>query len=116
MGQQSITVLKLGLPGITTTYITGTITTLMADVARLLSLSFRNPPVLTPAIENRLEHEQPVRLLSVLLTYSIAAIMGGYGELHFALLTAFLPLTAIIVAILLHYIPLNAKKGGVHPG
>ena len=115
MGQQSIAVLNLGLPGITTTYITGTITTLMANIGRFFSLPLSNQPTITPAIESQIEHEKPARLASVWLTYIIAAIIGGYGELHFAALAAFLPLLAVTVVIVLHYAPFSTKDDA-HPG
>lgn len=101
MGQQSATVLSLGIPGISTTYITGTITTLMANVSRHFSLYIDRHPVTTPAIDTQVAHQKPARMAAVWLTYIIAAIIGGYGELHFPSQAAFLPLLAIITVILI---------------
>ena len=111
MGQQSTTVLSLGIPGISTTYISGTITTLMANLARRLARRLDTPAIITPSATRQVEGQKPARLIAVWLIYIIAAIIGGYGALHFASLAAFLPLLAVLLAILMHYTPSSARNG-----
>ncbi len=110
MGQQSTTVLSLGIPGISTTYITGTITTLMVNLTRRLTRRVDTPAVITPTATLQVERHKPGRLIAVWLIYIVAAIIGGYGALHFASLTAFLPFVAVIAAIAMHYALSNARN------
>lgn len=113
MGQQSATIISLGIPGISTTYISGTITTLMANLACRLARQVDTPAVVSPSDTLQVERQKPARLIAVWLIYIIAAIIGGYGVLHFASLAAFLPFLAAIVAICIHYAPSRAR-GDVH--
>jgi uncharacterized membrane protein YoaK (UPF0700 family) len=108
MGLQSTTILSLGIPGISTTYISGTITTLMANLARRLARRVDTPVVITPIATIQVERQKPIRLITVWLIYIVAAIIGGYGALHFASLVAFLPFVAVVAAIAMHYMPSNA--------
>jgi uncharacterized membrane protein YoaK (UPF0700 family) len=103
MGQQSTTVLSLGIPGISTTYITGTITILMANLARRLARRVGEPAVITPIATLQVERQKPARLIAVWLIYIVAAIIGAYGAIHFTSFVAFLPLIAILMAIAMHY-------------
>ncbi len=113
MGQQSTTVLSLGIPGISTTYISGTITTLMANLARRLARHVDEPAIITPIATIQVERQKPARLIAVWLVYIIAAITGGYGALHAASLAAFLPFIAVVIAIAIHYMPSSAR-GDAH--
>lgn len=100
MGQQSAIVLSLGIPAISTTYISGTITTLMANLGRRLFLQAHEEPLIPP-IRTAIEREHPARLAAVWLTYITAAIIGGYGELHYSHLAAFLPVLALAILIMM---------------
>lgn len=104
MGQQSAIVTSLGFPGISTTYISGTITTLMANLGRRIFLAVRGQTASLLDSTPQVEREHPARLLAVWLTYLVAAVIAGYGELHFTQLTAFLPFATmgvLLVAALL---------------
>lgn len=113
MGQQSAIVTSLGFPGISTTYISGTITTFMTNLGRRLFLSARGQ---APGLLNstpQVEHEHPARLLAVWSTYLVAAIIAGYGELHFMPLTAFLPFTTM--GAMLAVVLIARQASGKHP-
>lgn len=97
MGQQSAIIFCLGIPGISTTYISGTITTLLANLSRRLSRSIHDEPPVTPEIE----HQRPERMATLWITYIVAATVGSYGELHFPALAAYLPLLAMTVVLIL---------------
>lgn len=99
MGQQSATVVSLDIPGISTTYITGTITTLMTSFGRRLFIRTQEPPALANAVDAQIEQQKPARLAAVWLTYIIAAIVSGLAALHLAWLAPLLPLAAIVVVI-----------------
>lgn len=102
MGQQSATIVSLGIPGVSTTYITGTITTLMSNISRHFSLRIHHQPIITPAVTAQTEHQKPARLASVWITYISAAIIGSYGELHVPLLAAFLPFLAVAIVVIMN--------------
>jgi len=101
MGQQSATIVSLGIPGISTTYITGTITTLLSNISRHFSLRIQHQPIITPAVTAQTEHQRPVRLASVWITYISAAIIGSYSELHVPSLAAFLPFLAVAIVVIM---------------
>lgn len=100
MGQQSAIVLSLGVPGIVTTYISGTITSLMADMGRRIVIRTQKPPAIAEAIDAQIERQKPTRMAAVWLTYILAAIISGFVALHLAWLAALLPLVAIVVVII----------------
>lgn len=99
VGQQSAVVTSLGVPGVSTTYITGTITTLMTAIGRRLFIHTQEPPTVANAVDAQIEQQKPVRLAFVWLTYIVAAIVTGTGLIHFSSLVVFLPLIAIVAAI-----------------
>lgn len=98
MGQQSAIVVSLGVPGISTTYITGTITTLMSAFGRRLFIHTQEPPPLADAQEAQIEHLRPLRLATVWLIYIVAAGISGFTALHIPALASFLPFIAVVMA------------------
>lgn len=103
MGQQSATIFSMGIPGISTTYITGTITTLLANlVQRFPRLAPRSFSPFVPPAHAHIISQKPIRLASIWLLYIIAAILAAYGELHFPILAAYLPLLAILVVLIMN--------------
>jgi uncharacterized membrane protein YoaK (UPF0700 family) len=100
MGQQSAIALSLDVPGVSTTYITGTITTLMASLGRRLFVDTQKPRAAARRIDTQIERLKPLRMAAVWLTYSIAAITGGLSALHLAWLAPYLPLLAILAVLI----------------
>ncbi len=100
MGQQSAIALSLDVPGVSTTYITGTITTLMASLGRRLFVDTQKPPAAARRIDAQIERLKPLRMAAVWLTYIIAAITGGLSALHLAWLAPYLPLLAILSVLI----------------
>jgi uncharacterized membrane protein YoaK (UPF0700 family) len=100
VGQQSAVVTSLGVPGVSTTYITGTITTLMTAIGRRLFIHTQEPPTVANTVDAQIEQQKPVRLAFVWLIYIVAAIVTGTGLIHFSALVVFLPLIAVVAAIL----------------
>jgi len=100
MGLQSAIVVSLSVPGVSTTYITGTITTLMSAIGRRLFIHTQEPPPLANAQEAQIEHLRPLRLAAVWLIYIVAAGISGFTALHIPALASFLPLLAVVMAII----------------
>ena len=100
MGQQSSIVLSLGVPGVSTTYITGTITHLMATLGQRLVITTREPPASAGAIDVQIKRQKPSRMAAVWLIYIVAAIVDGFAALHVVWLAALLPLAALVVVII----------------
>lgn len=97
MGQQSATMLSVGIPAVSTTYITGTITNLMAGVSKQLIVKRSSN---TTAGNTQGEQQRTGYLAAIWVTYIVAAIMGGLGDLYFSEIAVFLPLVAILVVTL----------------
>jgi len=97
MGVQSAAVRRLNLPGVATTYVTGTLTSLIAGLAHKLHLAWSTPEgnsaSATPGI---------VRLqASVFAVYGASALLSGFFQTHAPALVAVLPLLAVGVVLLL---------------
>ena len=99
MGQQSAIVVSMGVPGVSTTYITGTITTLMASLGRRLFVDTQRPRTVANNVDAQIGHLKPLRMAAVWLTYIVAAICGGLTALHLAWLAPFLPLIATVIVL-----------------
>jgi uncharacterized membrane protein YoaK (UPF0700 family) len=96
MGVQSAAVRRLGVPGIATTYITGTLTGLMVDIAHL------SRPVVGAATRDRapVQWERRVGLLAaVFVVYAVGAFTGSFLRLRsfgFATLVPFLAVSVVV--------------------
>ncbi|HSE91007.1 MAG TPA: YoaK family protein [Candidatus Binatia bacterium] len=103
MGIQSAAVRRLGVPGIATTYITGTLTSLMVDLLGWLrSLSARLPVSKTVKRDDlaRLPWDQRVGLLAGVVTlYCVGALIGGVLQVHSPTLAPLFPLGAVILVV-----------------
>jgi len=105
MGIQSAAVRRLGVPGIATTYITGTLTSLMVDLLGWLrSIAARLPARRAEAGAGReaspMPWEQRVGLLaSVVGLYCFGAFVGGVLELNASPLAPLLPLAAVMLVV-----------------
>ncbi|HZA56263.1 MAG TPA: YoaK family protein [Candidatus Udaeobacter sp.] len=108
MGTQSAAVRRLGVPGIATTYITGTLTSLMVDLLGWLRSIAAPLPTPKPAERGSVGRrstsmpwEQRVGLLAgVVSLYCLGALAGGILEEHSSRLAGFLPLAALLLVVL----------------
>lgn len=100
MGQQSATALYLGITGIATTYLTGTLTTLMRGAARLLRLEARSGPSILESEGARKSEHNLARLISLWLVYALAAVLGGAVFARIPAVAVFIPLAAILLVVL----------------
>jgi uncharacterized membrane protein YoaK (UPF0700 family) len=106
MGIQSAAVRRLGVPGIATTYITGTLTTLMVDLLGWLRSIAARLPVLKSTEQDiaatlSMPWEQRVGLLAgVLGLYCFGALAGGVLQVHSPPLAALLPPATVMVVVL----------------
>jgi uncharacterized membrane protein YoaK (UPF0700 family) len=104
MGIQSAAVRRLGVPGIATTYITGTLTTLMVDLLGWLrSITAQLPVSKTVKRDDlaRIPWEQRVGLLAgVVALYCLGALIGGVLQLYSAPLASLFPLGAVMLVVL----------------
>ena len=107
MGVQSAAVRNLGIPGIATTYITGTLTTL---VANLVSHK-RGQPFTSVAFRGAAETEDWERNLAVqagtFLVYCAAALCVAFVQIRWASVAVFTPVIAIALVI---WILLQGRK------
>jgi uncharacterized membrane protein YoaK (UPF0700 family) len=103
MGIQSAAVRRLGVPGIATTYITGTLTSLMVDLLVWLRSIAARLPMAKPAGRRAVERvpwDQRVGLLGgVIALYCLGALIGGVLELYSAPLASLFPLGAVMLVV-----------------
>jgi len=102
MGVQSAAMRHLKLPGIATTYITGTITSLVAQFATWLrGLRIARPAVNSPTDDAPEAHSyEGARLQAlVLLTYVLAALLSAFLQTRFPRLAALSPLIAVALVV-----------------
>ena len=113
MGIQSAAALRLGVPGIATTYITGTLTTMMITLTGSLRALARR------TTRSRADDESPaatwehrVGLLSlVVVVYAFGALVGGLLESRRSALLTVVPLVAIVLVATHAY--LRARRPSV---
>jgi uncharacterized membrane protein YoaK (UPF0700 family) len=104
MGIQSAAVRRLGVPGIATTYITGTLTSLMVDLLGWLRSVAAQLPAARSSEKNsvgRIPWDQRVGLLAaVIILYCFGALAGGILQVHSSsALASLLPLAAILLVV-----------------
>jgi uncharacterized membrane protein YoaK (UPF0700 family) len=94
IGMQSGAMLQLKIPGIVTTYVTGTLTSLITGLARLLTQLPRRHALRHPSqFEDRL-----LLQAGILATYLLAAILTGWVCRYHPLAVGALPATAVLTA------------------
>lgn len=104
MGVQSAAVRRLGVPGIATTYITGTLTSLMVDLLGWLrSISAQLPAAKSSekGSAGRIPWDQRVGLLAAVLSlYCFGALAGGILQVHSSsAFASLLPLATILLVV-----------------
>jgi len=106
MGIQAAAVRHVRVPGVATTYITGTLTSLMADLVGWLRSMSASSSRATPAdagtvdASPRVNWEERVGLLSaVFLVYGLGALVGGILLSRSSTLATLLPLVAVALVV-----------------
>ncbi len=103
MGVQSAAVRRLGVPGIATTYITGTLTSLMVDLLGWLRSIAARLPVSKAAERGevqRIPWDQRVGLLGgVVSLYCVGALIGGVLQVYSAPLAPLFPLGTVMLVV-----------------
>jgi uncharacterized membrane protein YoaK (UPF0700 family) len=103
MGIQSAAVRRLGVPGIATTYITGTLTSLMVDLLGWLRFIASQLPVSKTAERSevkRIPWDQRVGILAgVVILYCLGALIGGVLQVYSASLAPLFPLGAVMLVV-----------------
>lgn len=92
VGMQSGAMLQMKIPGVATTYITGTWTNLMSGVARLLSHSEKSARVGVRTLEERV-----LLQAGILSSYLLAAIMTGLLLRYHPAAAGALPAVAVLM-------------------
>jgi uncharacterized membrane protein YoaK (UPF0700 family) len=100
MGLQSALVRSLGVAGIATTYITGTLTNLMAGGARWTRSRVRAAPRKKGDTGTHANEPGLGRLAAVWIIYVLSALVSGAAVAHFPSVAVFLPLVALVLVIL----------------
>jgi len=103
MGIQSAAVRRLGVPGIATTYITGTLTSLMVDLLGWLRFIASQLPVSKTAERSevkRIPWDQRVGLLAGVVTlYCLGALISGILHVYSAPFAPLFPLGAVMLVV-----------------
>jgi uncharacterized membrane protein YoaK (UPF0700 family) len=104
MGIQSAAVRRLGVPGIATTYITGTLTSLMVDLLGWVRSVAAQLPTAKSAEKSsvgRIPWDQRVGLLAAVITlYCFGALAGGILQVHSSsTFASLLPLAATLLVV-----------------
>ena len=106
MGIQAVAVRHLGVPGIATTYITGTLTSLMVDLTGYLrrtvvpSFAAGSLGKTVPGASAALRWEHRVGLLAaVFLAYGLGALASAILQARSSSLAALLPLVAVALVV-----------------
>ena len=100
MGIQSAAVRRLNLPGVSTTYITGTITSLFSGFTRKLHAAQTKAAQKESAAPAKLwDHEASLQA-SVFLIYGLSALASGLFQSRVAWLVAVAPLLAVALVLL----------------
>jgi uncharacterized membrane protein YoaK (UPF0700 family) len=105
MGLQSAAVRSLNLPGVATTYVTGTMTSLLAGLTSCLcgpqEKSSAKPSAQQPVAAAAPRESLLGLQVSVLLVYGLAALASGLFQTHVAWLAAVTPLLAVALVLLI---------------
>jgi len=95
IGMQSGAMVQLKIPGIVTTYITGTWTTLMSSLVRFVSRKRRQAPGQELQLEERL-----VLQAGVLTVYFLSAVLTGWLFRYRPILAGALPASSLLLVAL----------------
>lgn len=97
MGLQSAAVLRVGVSGIVTTYVSGTWTNfLMSLVHQVSQVKDAN----TTELSTRSKQNHLGLQFAVLCIYGLAAVISGLGEIHWPKIAPLLPLLIVIIVVI----------------
>lgn len=116
MGIQSAAVRRLGVPGIATTYLTGTLTSLMVDLLGWLRSVAAQLPVAKSSEKSsvgRIPWDQRVGLLAAVITlYCFGALAGGILQVHTSsAFASLLPLATMLLVVVNAVIRQRQRQG-----
>jgi len=107
MGMQSAIVKRLNLPGIATTYITGTMTSLMSGLVH----HWKAEKELPEEAEELIQAERSMALQAwVFILYALAAVASAVLYRHWPAVVALLPLAAIVAVTISVYVQKEAAS------
>jgi uncharacterized membrane protein YoaK (UPF0700 family) len=119
MGLQSAAVRSLNLPGVATTYVTGTLTSLLAGLTSRLRRpqeeSSAKPSLELPRVEAAPRESLLKLQVSVFLIYGLAALASGLFQTHVAWLVAATPLLAVALVLLIVGFAHREHESRPHP-
>ena len=99
MGLQSAGVRRMNLPGVTTTYVTGTMNALVTGLTTRFYHTLRATN-LSAAIRESVHWKHPTRLqFNVLLMYGGSAVVSGFLQTQRPALVAIVPLVALVIVL-----------------
>ncbi len=99
MGLQSAAVRKLNLPGVSTTYVTGTVTSLVAGFVHRFRSTLRGDAA-AQAVRDAIRWKHETRMqASVFVLYGVSAALSGYLQLHVPRLVALPALCAVLMVV-----------------
>ena len=101
MGIQSAAVRRLNLPGVATTYVTGTITSLFSGLTHLFRPSRTQPEERAAATQPGVWNPSAQLQAAVVIAYGLSALASGYFQSRVPGLVAVAPLFAIAVVLLM---------------
>lgn len=96
MGLQSAAVLRVGVSGVVTTYISGTWATFVINLVRNFS---QRKDANTTELSTRSKQSHLVLQFVVLCIYGLAAVVSGLGAVHWPKITPFLPLLIVMIVV-----------------
>jgi uncharacterized membrane protein YoaK (UPF0700 family) len=96
MGLQSAAVLRIGVSGIVTTYVSGTWTSFVMNLVRQF---LRGKDANATELSTRSKQNHLGLQLAVLCIYGLAAVISGLGEVHWPKIVPLLPLFIVIIVV-----------------
>ncbi|HUK51986.1 MAG TPA: YoaK family protein [Candidatus Binatia bacterium] len=100
MGLQSSGVRRLKLPGVATTYVTGTMTSLFTGLTTRFHETARGGTVFAALRETLRWNHQTRMQASVLILYALSAVLSGLFQLRLPALVAVTPLLALAAVVI----------------
>jgi uncharacterized membrane protein YoaK (UPF0700 family) len=107
MGLQSAAVLRIGVSGIVTTYISGTWTSFVISLVHKFSQG-KDANTTEPSARSKQNHLG--LQFAVLFIYGLAAAISGLGEVHWPKIAPLLPLLIVIIVVANAFIHLHASN------
>lgn len=114
MGIQSATIRHLKIPGIVTTFITGTITSIGMSAVRGMRMGFKKNEKDNSEVPVAKNLEQRLELqIMVFIAYGLTAVFTGWIEYHGAAFLPVLPLLLIVAVLIIAILQARNAHAGV---